>query len=129
MGTFVRNETRFRPPQVAWRKVKNKIVLPSYNHSLVFIGSDRMAQLNWRYRKRRGSTNILAFPLEKSSGEIFVDLSLARQEAKEKSESFKNYVLYLFIHALLHLKGFNHIHARPRARMEREEKKWLRIFQ
>jgi len=125
----VKNMTRFRLPRFAWTKIKNKILSPRYNLSLVFVGSSKMTELNRRYRKKSGSTNVLAFPLEKLSGEILIDLSVARREAKSRGVSTKRHVLYLFIHAMLHLKGFRHNHVRSRVHMENLEQKWLEILQ
>ncbi|MCH7883229.1 rRNA maturation RNase YbeY [Patescibacteria group bacterium] len=124
----VRNLSRIQPPRLSWEKIKNKILSSRYSLSLVFLSRKRMAELNRKYRKKSGPTNILAFPLEKFSGEIFIDLSVAGKEAKERGVSFRKYVLYLFVHALLHLKGLRHHTKRARAHMEQLEQKWLNIL-
>lgn len=84
-----------------------------------------MKTLNRTYRKKSATTNVLAFPLGKNEGEIFMDLTVARREAPERQLSYQQYVRYLYIHALLHLKGFDHDTKRAGARMDNEEKKWL----
>ena len=61
-------------------------------------------------------TNILAFPLGKEEGEIFIDLKKSRADAPLFERVYSNFVGFLFIHALLHLKGFEH-----GSKMERKE--------
>lgn len=128
MDMSVRNLSRIQPPRLAWEKIKNRILSPRYDLSLVFLSRKRMAELNRKYRKKSGPTNILAFPLEKFSGEIFIDLSVVHKEAKERGVSLRKYVLYLFVHALLHLKGLRHHTKHTQAHMEQLEQKWLNIL-
>ena len=65
--------------------------------------------------KIRGAkvSNVLAFPLSKTSGEILICKSAAKPFTVE----------YLFIHGLLHLKGLKH-----GATMEREERRVMTTF-
>lgn len=90
--------------------IKNLVLPKSYELSLVFADKDLMRKLNLNYRKKNKPTDVLAFPLEKNIGEIFIN----KEEAKERRE-------YLFVHALLHLKGLNHS-----LKMDKEEKKILK---
>ncbi|MEK7576050.1 MAG: rRNA maturation RNAse YbeY [Patescibacteria group bacterium] len=76
--------------------IKDHIFGKKYAISLVFAGNNLMKKLNRIYRKEPKPADVLAFPLSKSEGEIFIN--------KIK----KNKAVYLFIHALLHLKGYKH---------------------
>ena len=129
MAFVVRNESRSVLPTVAWRAIKNKIVSRRYDLGLVFTSSKRMMELNRRYRGKTGPTNVLAFGLDKNEGEIFMGLGIAKREAAERGTPYSAYVLFLYIHALLHLKGFDHDTRRASVRMDREEKKWLNALQ
>ncbi|MEK9171906.1 MAG: rRNA maturation RNase YbeY [Patescibacteria group bacterium] len=91
-------------------KIKNKVLGINYELSLVFASDALTRRLNRIYRGIDKPTNILAFPLSKTSGEIFIN----RSRAKPFS------VKYLFIHGLLHLKGMGHGDT-----MEQAEKKIL----
>lgn len=93
--------------------VKQAILGKEYELSTVYAGNTLIRRLNRIYRNRDESTNVLAFPLSKNSGEIFLNLT------NLKGFSTK----YLFIHALLHLKGMQH-----GAKMERAENKFLKLF-
>jgi probable rRNA maturation factor len=105
---------------IPFTRLKNAVLGRSFELSLVFCDSLLSRRLNRIYRKKNKPANILTFPLSKKSGEIFIDLVTARQEAKTFEMSFENFVRYLFIHGLLHLKGMDH-----GATMEKAEKKLL----
>ena len=79
-----------------------------YQLSLVFVDNDFSKNLNKIYRKKNKPTNILSFPLSKNSGEIFINLELAQKEARAFNQTFPNFIGFLFIHGLCHLKGMEH---------------------
>ena len=93
-----------------FEKIKNQVLGRRYKLSLVFADDPLMRRLNRIYRGVDKSTNVLAFPLSKTSGEIFINPSRAKPFS----------IKYLFIHGLLHLKGMKH-----GATMEQAEKKLL----
>ena len=95
----------------------------TYDISLVFVGDKRSRTLNHIYRKKDKATNILSFPLSKTSGEIIINPYITAREARSRDVSYGVYVTYLFIHGLLHLKGLRHS-----SKMEMEEKKMLKKF-
>ena len=101
-------------------RLKNTVLGRQYELSLVFIDQKRSRELNKTYRKKNKPTNVLSFPLSKKSGEIFIDLVTSKSEAKKFGMSFTQFVKYLFIHGILHLKGMRH-----GATMENAEKKLL----
>jgi len=101
-------------------QIKKDILGEKYNLSLVFIGRVFSRKLNKRHRKKDFPANVLAFPLEKTSGEIFINLDTTKKEPVSFEMSHKNFVLYLFIHACLHLKGFRH-----GSRMKEREDKFM----
>jgi len=128
MPVVVKNESRENAPHLAWNAIKNKILSPRYALDVVFVNPAKMKTLNKTYRHKSKTTNVLSFGLSKNEGEIFMDLKAARQEAPERAMDERTYVLFLYIHALLHLKGFDHETARDGARMERQETKWLKVL-
>lgn len=82
----VSNLTRKKVPPVNFKKIKEEALGKSYELSLVFCGDDI------------SDHNVLTYPLSKSSGEIFINLSRVAPFTVEK----------LFIHGLFHLKGLKH---------------------
>lgn len=101
------------------RTIKERILGTRYTLSVSFVGKMRMARLNATYRKKNSATDILAFPLSATSGEIL----LHAPAIEKKSRSFKltpqQYLEYVFIHGCLHLKGMDHGRT-----MEKSEDAW-----
>ncbi|MCK6462399.1 MAG: rRNA maturation RNAse YbeY [Candidatus Pacebacteria bacterium] len=82
----------------SWLKLKNQVLGKDYDLSFAFAAPEEMTKLNKIYRHKDYSANVLSFPLSENSGEILINENYRR----------KNYGDYLFIHSLLHLKGFKH---------------------
>jgi rRNA maturation RNase YbeY len=83
-------------------------VLPGWEISLVFAGATRARSLNMRLRKKSYTPNVLSYALSKKSGEIIICLPEVRRQAPKYNMSESRFVLYLFIHGLLHLAGRAH---------------------
>lgn len=115
--------TKGTPPRVPFVAIKNKILGKDYNLSLVFATKSLSHKLNLQHRGKDKPTNILSFPLEKKSGEIFLELGQCRKDAPNFDMNYTKFVKFLFIHGCLHLKGMQHS-----STMERQEQKFLKIF-
>jgi len=111
------------PPRLHYEALLRAILPRDYELSIVFIGDKRSHTLNKEYRKKDRPTNILSFPLEKNLGEIYLNLPLAKREAKKLKLPEKKYLTYLFIHGMLHLKGHSH-----GSTMDRAEKRLCAAF-
>ncbi len=105
-------------PSLPFLKIKNAVVGETYDLSLVFIDSKKSEELHIAHQGKTGPANILSFPLSETSGEIFIDLENAAAECKKFERNFENFVGFLFIHGLFHLKGMTH-----GSTMEHEEKR------
>ena len=106
-----------------FRRIGDEVLGKEYNLSLVFINKTASKLLNRTYRGKDSSTNVLSFRISKNSGEIFIDIDTAKHEAPDFEENILDFVLYLFIHGLLHLMGQKH-----GATMEKAEQKLLSKF-
>jgi rRNA maturation RNase YbeY len=123
----VGNTTRRKTPPIAqslFPDIKKDILGASYRLSLVFIGSTRSRTLNRTYRKKDKPGNVLSFPLDTSAGEIFIDLAKAQKDAHRFKKGYNEFIIYLFIHGCLHLKGMDHGEVMERAE-DRYMNKWL----
>lgn len=112
----ITNTTKGKLPRLPFLKMKNAVLGEHYELSLVCVGNRTSRQLNSIYRAKDRPTNILAFPLRKNEGEIFIDLKISRLDAPLFERPYRNFIGFLFIHALFHLKGFEH-----GSNMERKE--------
>ncbi len=107
-------------PSFPYAKMAKDILGASYTVSLAFVGPKTAQKLNHEYRGKTYVPNVLAFPLDEHNGEIFITPSVAHKEAHSFSLSKDGYIGYLFIHALLHLKGYDHGDT-----MEKAEKRYM----
>jgi len=128
--TKTRNDTLFitqtvhsRLPRLPFFDMKEAVLGKKYILSLVFIGDTLSQRLNRQYRKKNSPANILSFPLAKDEGEIFININRAHAEARRAHTSYTVYIAHLFIHGLVHLKGYAHS-----STMEREEEKMRKKF-
>lgn len=119
----VSNTTRKATSSLPFEKIKNDILGNRYIVSLVFVGEKRAQTLNSTFRKKEYTPNVLAFEIEKNIGEIYITPSIAVKEAPEYAHSPRAHIGYLFIHALLHLKG--HAHG---ATMEKREAAYMKKY-
>jgi len=94
-----------------------------YELSLVFIGNKLSRKLNRTHRNIDKPTDILSFPLDKKSGEIFINIPYSKKKCLTFERDFDNYIKFIFIHGLFHLKGYEHS-----SRMESEEQKMRKKF-
>ena len=101
--------------------------------SLVW-GNDRLLHdLNRTYRHKDRPTNVLAFSqtpvLDVAPdllGDVIVSLPIAAREAEDLAQPLETRVVYLVIHGLLHLLGYDHEGAvAERQRMETLEQELL----
>ena len=103
-------------PLVA-REITAAILGERYEASITFVSPREMRRLNRLYRGKDEATDILSFSLGKRFGEILLCASEIRKEAKHFGRSPANFLLFLLIHGLLHLKGLRH-----GSKMERTER-------
>lgn len=120
---FYLNSTVKSHPRHPYNDIKDAILGKKYELSLTFIGTTRAQKLNVQYRKKNYTPNVLSFPLDSTHGEIYICPQIANKEAHEFNLSQRGYVGFLFIHGLLHLKGYKH-----GAKMETLEKRYLKRF-
>ena len=114
----IKNTTRRKNPPIKFNLIKEFVLGKNYELSLVLIGNDLSRKLNKQHRKIDKPTNILTFPLSKNAGEIFINLPLSKKQSPRFDRKYSNFVGFLFIHGLFHLKGYEHS-----SKMEEEEKK------
>ena len=88
--------------------IKKAILGSKYELSLVFITAPKIQKLNKTYRNINKPTDILSFPLSKTSGEIFICKTEAKKMMAEFGRTYENFLAFLFIHGLVHLKGYDH---------------------
>ena len=101
--------------------------------SVSFVSSDKIRELNRDYRDVDSVTDVLSFPqfetvdelIESEEdtgvaelGDVVICMDRAKSQAEEFGHPLKREVIYLFVHSILHLLGYDH--------MEEDAKKIMR---
>ncbi len=110
-------------PSHPYKQIKEVILGKKYQLSLSFVGTKRAQTININYRQKNYVPNVLSFPLDDDHGEIIMCPKIAYPEAKDFDLSKEGYIAFLFIHGLLHLKGYDHGDT-----MEKLEKRYVKRF-
>jgi probable rRNA maturation factor len=108
-------------------KIKNSVLGNKYELNIYFVGPKKIRSVNKKFRKKDYVTDILSFPfLEDDFGEIYICLDKVKQKSKLFDTNFENYLNYLFIHGMIHLKGLDH--GDEMDKLEKKYTKKLNIF-
>jgi probable rRNA maturation factor len=121
MIEVVNRQRKFPITATRWERFAAKAlkVLPvkNANATVVFVSDRAMAELNQRWRGKRGTTDVLSFPaaqdkFEKSEGltlgDVVISVRQAARQANENGLTFEDEVAQLILHGLLHLCGYDH---------------------
>ena len=98
-----------------FEKAKEKVLGKKYNLDVVYIDSKTMRNLNKKYRHKNKDTNVLAFVLSPTVGQIFLNPAFIKKE--------KGNIFSLYLHGLLHLAGYSH----GKAMDNKEKQLWRAI--
>ena len=93
--------------------------------SISFSGDKKIMELNSCFRKKNIPTNVLSFPSNNNKlnntlflGDIIFSIETILKEAKRDNKSVENHLTHLFIHAVLHLLGYDHEKVEDAKKME-----------
>jgi len=85
--------------------------------SAIIVDSEKMAELNFKYRGMDGPTNVLSFSQVEARqvsadpdmlGDVVICSDRVKKDADELGYSYDEMLLFLTIHGLLHLVGYSH---------------------
>lgn len=110
-------------PRVPFLQLKELVLGKAYELSIVFVPPKRAQELNIAHRGKDYVPDTLAFPYDKKSGEIVMCRSAMRGKHIDHGMDARTYLVFLLIHSMLHLKGYQH-----GGTMEREETRLLKRF-
>jgi probable rRNA maturation factor len=85
------------------------------------VGTAEARSLNLGFRGKDYATNVLTFSYQQGLGDIVLCPSVIAREAREQGKTLDAHYAHLTVHAVLHLRGFDHERAPDAARMERTE--------
>lgn len=103
---FVRSASK--DAEKIFEEMKDAVLGADYSLDVAIVDAEHMHKLNKQYRNIDKATDILSFPLSDTEGEIYINLEETKKEAKNFDRTYDNFLAFLFIHGLVHLKGFDH---------------------
>jgi len=128
-GTIENHQHRIavqaRPLEEFLKKAREEIGLERGCVAVRLIGDAEMARLNETYRKKKGPTDVLSFPVEeqrkpgslarqvcrakgKFLGDIAIAPAVAQGNAKALGRTLPEELKVLILHGVLHLLGYDH---------------------
>ena len=107
--------------------------------SITFVDDETIQRINKQYLQRDKPTNVISFSLQEGEfgdinpevlGDIVISVDTAISDANRGNLSFDEEILFLMIHGLLHLTGYNHENtSRTNAlKMKQKEKELFRLL-
>ncbi len=109
--------------------------------SLSFVDGDEIRTLNREYRGVDEVTDVLSFPLiedfsqieEAPEGEIFlgdvvINMDRVKEQAEEYGHSLEREAVYLFVHSVCHLLGFDHMEEEEKREMRQREEEVMKLL-
>ncbi|WP_258107357.1 rRNA maturation RNase YbeY [Campylobacter lari] len=100
------------------------------NIELVLVDEKTMHEINLDQRGVDKTTDVLSFPLvqncENLLGSIVINLDEVSKKATEYKHSKNEEMALLFIHAMLHLQGYDH--EIDQGQMRQKEQEWIEYF-
>ncbi|MGI6721932.1 MAG: rRNA maturation RNase YbeY [Anaerovoracaceae bacterium] len=100
--------------------------------SLTFVDEEEIRELNGAYRGIDRVTDVLSFPQFESPEDIpgaqkvlLGDVVICRQQAERQAEEYghsrERELVYLFVHSIFHLLGYDHIQDDDKREMRKAE--------
>ncbi len=110
-----------------------------YEVSVSFVTNDEIKELNREYRNVDSETDVLSFPMDDDDefdgviilGDIVISTQKIIEQANDFGHSLEREMIYLTVHSMLHLLGYDHMIDSEKEEMrlrEKEVMKELQIF-
>ena len=106
----------------------------NFEVSITLTDDKTIHALNKKYRDIDRPTDVLSFAFQESDepkilnaeietlGDIIISIERAKLQAADFGHSFLREIIFLEVHGLLHLLGYDHIEEADRIEMETEQK-------
>lgn len=103
--------------------------------SVSFVNEDEIKELNRDYRDKDKITDVLSFPTEMDYhiegvplilGDVVICSKRAKEQSEEFGHSFQRELVYLFVHSMFHLLGYDHLVEDDKLLMRQKEKEALK---
>ena len=107
-------------------QARAELGFPPDGVAVQLVSDAAMKRLNWKFRRKRGSTDVLSFPAQSIGeglrggqrggngnkipyvGDIAISPQMARRNARRDSRSLPDELRILMLHGMIHLAGYDH---------------------
>ena len=94
----------------------SEVDLYSLDISVVFVNEVEIRKINWKYRKKKKSTDVLSFNLDSGynknrkvlEGELVLCPNVIAKNARESKVNFSREFVFVLAHGVLHILGWRH---------------------
>ncbi|RUM59693.1 MAG: rRNA maturation RNase YbeY [Persephonella sp.] len=98
------------------KKILEELNLDKVEVSITLTDNDKIRELNKNWRNKDKETDVLSFPINEKPlryrytvlGDVIISIPFAKRQAEEIGYSYKEEILRLLIHGILHLLGYDH---------------------
>jgi probable rRNA maturation factor len=101
----------------AARGILKTLGYEGYELTVVLVDDREITRLNRQYFRRNRPTNVISFPMMDDSpvslrarmlGDVVISAETAERDAEEAGKKGEDEILFLLIHGILHLAGYDH---------------------
>jgi len=101
----------------AARKILSALGCETHELSIVLVDDEEITRLNRQYFHRNRPTNVISFPMGGGDpagphppilGDVVISAQTAKREAAAVGGEAEEEILFLMIHGILHLVGYDH---------------------
>lgn len=109
----------------------------NFEVSVSFVTNEEIRELNRDYRNVDCETDVLSFPMDDKDvfegvvilGDIVLSTQRIIEQAKEFGHSLEREMMYLTVHSMLHLLGYDHMNSDEKEHMRQREKEIMKELQ
>jgi len=109
----------------------------NFEVSVSFVTNEEIRELNKIYRNVDCETDVLSFPMDDEEdvegvimlGDVILSTEKIIEQAAEFGHSLEREMIYLTVHSMLHLLGYDHIGYDEKEEMRTREKEVMKALQ
>jgi len=109
----------------------------NFEVSVSFVTNEEIRELNKTYRNVDCETDVLSFPMDDEEdvegvimlGDVILSTEKIIEQATEFGNSLEREMIYLTVHSMLHLLGYDHIEDDEKKEMRTMEKEVMKALQ
>jgi probable rRNA maturation factor len=97
-------------------EILKELNLDGVEVGITLVDNETIRELNKNWRNKDKPTDVLSFPIDEKPpkyryrilGDVVISLPYAKEQAEKIGFSYKEEILRLLIHGILHLLGYDH---------------------